>query len=264
MVAGVTIFPKAIEQAVEGKLAADLGLKKQWEEVSTRFQLVYADAEAAFRAVNVDAMLKDPGAVKSTLAKIGAEPESFGALRGRTGIFASRADKEHRETARVNAAALTRALDRYLQMRETATQRFEAEEKAIRQRVSIDIPALSPTARTVLERVRDAIDRNDLPAALGYVLSNREARLEIDGFNKAVAERFGERALLTNAAREPSGKLFDTLAKGLQSQEKERLREAWPVMRTAQQLAAQERTAATLKQAEELRLSQRQTPVMKQ
>ncbi len=157
MVAGVTIFPKAIEQAVEDKLAADPGLKKQWDEVSTRFHLVYADAEAAFCAVNVDAMLKDPAALKSTLAKIGAEPESFGALKGRTGIFVSRADKEHRETARVNAAALTRDLDRYLQMREAATQRLEAEEKAIRQRVSIDIPALSPTARVVLERVRDAI-----------------------------------------------------------------------------------------------------------
>lgn len=58
-----------------------------------------------------------------------------------------------------------------------------SDEQALRQRVSIDIPALSPAARTVLERVRDAIDRNDLPAALGNALSNREAKLEIDAFN---------------------------------------------------------------------------------
>jgi hypothetical protein len=35
-------------------------------------------------------------------------------------------------------------------------------------------------------------------------------------------------------------------------------------MRTAQQLAAHERTVETLKQAEELRQTQRQSPVMKQ
>lgn len=264
MVAGVTIHPKSIEQAVEDKLAADPALKRQWEEVSSRFRLVYADPEAAFRAVNVDIMLKDGVAAKSTMAKIEAEPQSFGALKGKTGILAGRADREDRETARVNAPALARDLARYLQMRETAIQRLDAQERTVRRRIAIDIPALSPAARTVLERVRDAIDRNDLPSALGYALSDREAKLEIDGFNRVVAERFGERTLLTRAARDPSGKVFKSMAKGLQPQEKERLAEAWPVMRTAQQLAAQERTAATLKQAEDLKLSPRQTPVMKQ
>ena len=116
----------------------------------------------------------------------------------------------------------------------------------------------------VLERVRDAIDRNDLPAALAYALSNRETKLEIDGFSTAVTERFGERTLLTNAAREPSGKLFDKLSDSLSHQEKERLKGAWPIMRTAQQLAAHERTTEILRQVEKLRLAQRQTPVLKQ
>lgn len=264
MVAGVTIHPKSLEQAVEDKLVADPALKKQWEEVSTRFRLIYADAEAAFRAVDVDAMLKDRAVAKSTLAKIGTEPHSFGALKGKTGILASRADRQDRETARVNAPALARDLARYLQTRESATQRLEAEERALRHRVSIDIPALSPSARTVLERVRDAIDRNDLTAALGYAMSDKETKLEIDGFSKAVTERFGERTLLTNAAREPSGRVFETMAKGLQPEEKSRLAEAWPVMRATQQLAAQERTTETLKQVEQLTLSQRLAPVMKQ
>ncbi|RVD57468.1 Ti-type conjugative transfer relaxase TraA [Mesorhizobium sp. M2D.F.Ca.ET.185.01.1.1] len=264
MVAGVTIHPKSLEQAVEDKLAADPALKKQWDEVSTRFRRVFADPETAFRAVDVDAMLKDSATAKSTLATIGNKPEGFGPLKGKTGIFASRADKQDRETATVNAQALARDLARYLEMREAAAQRLESEERALRHRVSIDIPALSPAARSVLERVRDAIDRNDLPAALGYALADREAKQEIDGFNKAVAERFGERTLLSNAACEPSGRLFESLAKGLQLQESQHLKEAWPAMRAAQQLAAQERTVATLKQAEDTKLSQRQTSIMKQ
>ncbi len=70
-------------------------------------------------------------------------------------------------------------------MRDTAALRHQADEQALRQRISIDIPALSPAARVVLERVCDAIDRNDLPAAMAYALSNRETKLEIDGFNRA-------------------------------------------------------------------------------
>ncbi len=97
-----------------------------------------------------------------------------------------------------------------------------------------------------------------------YALSNRETKLEIDGFNQAVTERFGERTLLSNAAREPSGRLYEKLSEGMKPEQKEQLKQAWPVMRTAQQLAAHERTEQSLRQAEEQRLTQRQTPVMKQ
>ncbi|RWC38290.1 MAG: Ti-type conjugative transfer relaxase TraA [Mesorhizobium sp.] len=264
MVAGVKLFPTSLGDAVEQKLAGDPALNKQWEEVSTRFRYVFADPETAFRTMNFDAVLADGRTAAQTLQRLATDPVSIGPLIGKTGLLASKADREARRVADVNAPALKRDIERYLKMRERALQRIEGEEKTLRERVSIDIPALSPAARSVLERVRDAIDRNDLPAALGYALSNREAKLEIDGFNRAVAERFGERTLLTNAARNPAGQLLDKLAEGLQPQEKERLKEAWPVMRTAQQIAAHERTAATLKQAEDLALSQRQTPVMKQ
>ncbi|RUV46919.1 Dtr system oriT relaxase, partial [Mesorhizobium sp. M5C.F.Ca.IN.020.29.1.1] len=185
-------------------------------------------------------------------------------LKGRTGLLAAKADREDRRTAELNLPALKRDIQRYLSLRETAVQKLEAGEHAIRRRLSIDIPALSPGAIQVLERVRDAIDRNDLPAALGYAISSREVKVEIDGFNKAIAERFGERTLLTNAAREPSGKVFDKAAEGLTPRERQKLAEAWPVMRTAQQLAAHERTAETLKTTESLRQTQRQTPAMKQ
>ncbi len=264
MVAGITRFENSVADTVSERLDADPALKKQWEEVSTRFAYVFADPETAFQAMNFDAVLagKDVGA--QALQKLEAEPASIGPLRGKTGILASKTEREARRVAEVNVPALKRDIERYLQMRESVALRHEAEERALRQRVSIDIPALSPEVRTVLERVRDAIDRNDLPAALGYALSNRETKLEIDGFSKAVTERFGERTLLTNAAREPSGKLFDKLSEGMQPQEKERLKEAWPVMRTAQQLAAHERTTETLRQVEELRLAQRQSPVVKQ
>lgn len=264
MVAGIKTFSGSVADTVGDRLGADPALKRQWEDASARFAYVFADPETAFRAMNFDAVLSDKQVAKQILQKLEVEPASIGPLRGKTGILATKSEREARRVAEVNVPALKQDLEQYLRMRETAAMRHQADEQTLRQRVSIDIPALSPAARVVLERVRDAIDRNDLPAALAYALSNRETKLEIDGFNKAVTERFGERTLLSNAAREPSGALYEKLSEGMKPEQKEQLKQAWPVMRTAQQLGVHERTVQSLRQAEERRLSQRQTPVLKQ
>jgi Ti-type conjugative transfer relaxase TraA len=256
MVSGITTFPKSIEQAVEDRLTADPGLKKQWQEVTTRFHQVFAEPETAFKAVNVDAMLKDQARAKSTLSKIAAEPESFGALKGKTGMFAGRAEKQARDTALVNAPALSRNLERYLLARAEAERKHETEERAIRLKVSVDIPALSPSAKQTLERVRDAIDRNDLPAGLEYALADKMVKAELEGFAKAVSERFGERSLLPLAAKDADGEAFHKLTAGMSAAQKSEVQSAWSSMRTVQQLSAHERTTVALKQAETLRQTQ--------
>ncbi|MGY5795397.1 BID domain-containing protein, partial len=258
IVSGRTTFAKSIEQAIEDKVEADPGLKKQWEEVSTRFHLVYAQAESAFKAVNVDAMLKDESVAKSAIAKIGSEPESFGALKGKTGILASRADREEREKAQTNAPALARNLERYLRQRAEAERKFEVEERAVRLKVSIDIPALSANAKQALEHVRDAIDRNDLAAGLEYALADKMVKAELEGFAKAVSERFGERTFLSLAAKGPNGQTFSAVTSGMTAGQKVEMQAAWNSMRTVQQLAAHERTTEALKQAETLRQTKSQ------
>ena len=263
MVAGVTLFPKSVSDAVEERLRADPAVKAQWEEVSTRFRYVFADPETAFRAMNFDAVLADRKIATQALDRLATAPDSIGPLLGKTGIFARAPERADRQVAERNVPVLRQEIERYLELRQKATDVIEREEQGRRQRVSIDIPALSPAAERVLERIRDAIDRNDLPAALGFAIADREVKVEIDRFNRAVSERFGERTLLGNAAREPSGKLFDRAAEGLAPAEKQRLALAWPAMRTGQQLASEQRTAEALKQTESLRQTQRQAPVMK-
>ena len=256
MVSGITTFPKSIDQAVEDRLVADPGLKKQWQEVTTRFIQVFAEPETAFKAVNVDAMLKDPARAQTTLAKIAAEPERFGALKGKTGLFAGANEKAARDTALVNAPALARNLERYVTARVEAERKHEAQERAIRLKVSIDIPALSPSARQTLERIRDAIDRNDLPAGPEYALADRNVKAELEGFAKAVSERFGERSLLPISAKDANGETFHKLTAGMNPTQKSDVQSAWNSMRTVQQLAAHERTTLALKQAETARQTQ--------
>ncbi|KSV65040.1 Dtr system oriT relaxase [Sinorhizobium sp. GL2] len=258
MVAGIATFPKSVEQAVADKLEADPGLRKQWEDVSTRFHLIYVQPEAAFRAIDLDALLTDEAASNTTLLKIVNQPASFGALKGKTGLFASRADKQDRDRAERNVSALAESLGDYLRQRRKAERHYQSEEVAARRKVMVDVPALSPSAAQTLERVRDAIDRNDLPAALAFALADREVKAELEGFAKAVTERFGERTFLPQTARDTNGEVFRTITAGMKAGQKAEVQSAWTMMRTVQQLGAHERTGQALKQSEALRQTQNQ------
>ena len=264
MVKGISSFTLSVAEAAEERLRADPALQKQWDNVSDRFRLVYADPEAAFKTMRLEAVLEDKATALQRLAEIEQNAATFGALRGRNGLLASRQDKEDRRIAELNGPALKRDLERYLAMRETALKTYAREEESLRQRTSIDIPSLSPAASRVLEKIRDAIDRNDLPSALGFALADRMVKAELDAFNRAVVERFGERSLLVNAARDPSGPAFDKAADGMALQDRQRLATAWPLLRAGQQLAAHERTRAALKESEALRQVQRQSQGMRQ
>ena len=263
MVKGITSFALTVTDAAEAKLQSDTALSKQWDLVSDRIRRVYAEPEAAFRAMRIEAAFSDPAARSDRLRQIEQTPASYGPLRGRTGLLVGNADKNDRRIAETNVPALRRDLERYFMMREQAMTRLAAEEAGQRQRASIDIPSLSPAAATVLAKVRDAIDRNDLPAALGFALADRMVKAEIDALNGAVRERFGERALLGNGAMDSGGPAFKAASAGLAPAEQQKLATAWPSMRSAQQLAAHERTVTALKETEALRQTQRQGQVLK-
>lgn len=252
MLAGLTSFEHSIKDAVNEKLSTDRALKTQWQDVSSRFHMVYADPQAAFAAVDVDGMNASPASAKARLDKISASPESFGTLNGKAGLFAGRAMAEARGTAILNAPALARSLQTYLQKRSQAERRYSAEEQALRLRQGLEIPALSHAARQTLELVRDAVDRNDLPAGLELASADKQVKAELEEFAKAVSTRFGERSFLPIAARDPGGALFDTLSARLPKAQKVALRSAWSTMRTVQQLAAYDRTVQGLRQAEAL------------
>ena len=263
MVAGVTTFSKSIDQIVEDKIATDPALNKQWEEVSMRFTLVYAQPERAFKAIDVDALLRDQAVAETTLAKITSEPETFGALKGKTGLLASRTDRSDRERALKNATPLADSIRDYLQQRGEAERRNYAEELAVRRQAALEIPALSSNARSLLERVRDTIDRHDLPSSLQYALADKMVKAELEGFAKAVSERFGERTFLSLAAKEVNGEAFRRVTEGMNATQRQEVSQAWNTMRTVQQLSAHERSVTALKQADALRQTRMQGLTLK-
>ena len=264
MVKGVSSFTMSITNAVAEKLQSDPALQKQWDNLSDRIRLVYADPGTAFKAMRMETVLEDASVARQRLGEIEQNAAGFGALRGREGLLASRADREDRRVAEVNVPALRRDLERYLDMRQKAVANYRLEEEGHRKRTSIEIPSLSPAAARAIEKIRNAIDRNDLPAAVGFALADRMVKAELDSFNRAVSERFGERTLLSNGAKDLSGSIFEKAAQGMSPGEREKLAVAWPLMRAGQQLAAQERTQQALKESEALRQTQSKSLGLKQ
>ena len=146
MVKGISSFTMSVTDAADEKLQSDPALQKQWDNFSDRIRLVYADPESAFKAMRMEAVVEDPNVARQRLGEIERNAASFGALKGREGLLASRADREDRRVAEVNVPALRKDLERYLDMRKRATARYRLEEEGHRKRTSIDIPSLSPAA----------------------------------------------------------------------------------------------------------------------
>ena len=249
MVSAITVFAKSIEQTVADRLGADLNLNGIWQDVSMRFQLVYAQPEVAFAGVKVDAMLNDASLAAILLQKLAAEPKHFGALSGRTGMFASRSDKRDRETALLNVPALARSLADYMRVRAEFERRCLAEENAVRSRLAVEIPALSPVARKALEQLREGLGQDD-QARLGGSPLHPSIRQELERFSAAVSQRFGERTFLPIAAKAPDGEVFTAVTAGMTPQQKNEVSLAWDAMRTIQLLSARDRVSAGLKLSE--------------
>lgn len=257
LVEGLTHFAVTIGDAAEAKLQSATTLTKQWDLVSDRIRRVYAEPEAAFRAMDIASSFSDVAARLDCLSKIERAPASFGTLRGSASLLASIVDKQERRVAEANLPALCRDLDRYFIMREQAMERLVVEEVALRRRASVDIPSLSSGAYAALARVREAVDRGETPGAFSFAPVDREVRAEISAFSSAVSERFGERALLGHGASAIGGSAFRAAAVGLPKSQQSKLAVAWPWMRAAQQLAVHDRMIIAAKETEALRENQR-------
>lgn len=256
---GVTRWVRSINETVEENVMSETTVKRQWRDVSDRLAHVYRDPHAAANAMKIDTVVKTPDGHRAVLDQLVGHPEMFGELRGKVGLFASKADKRERQLAIEGGAALKAEIERYIRLRSEVSARMESTETEARRLASIDIPALSQSAIVVMERVRDAIDRNDLSAALGFTLADRMVKAEIDRMNAALSQRFGDRALLGIDAQKIEGSTYKALAANMPADQKLKLAKAWPTLRAAQQLAAHERTVQAMKQAETAKLVQRLT-----
>ena len=241
---GLATWAQSIPQLVETKLQSDATLTHAWTQLHDRVAQVYEKPDGAIKAMNLSAIMSaneaERQATQSRIVdQLGRDPEAFGAMRGKTGMFASSDAKAERQRALNNVPALRNNLARYVRLRAEIGDLRTVELTRERDRSRVDIPALSGSAQGVLDRIRDAIDRNDLSAALGFALADKMAKAEIDQLNKALDQRFGERAFL--GSKEAKGPAYDAAAAQVAEGDRSKLVVAWPSFHAAQRVAAHER-----------------------
>ncbi len=256
LVSGVTLHARSVDQAVEERLLTDPVVASQWQDLSMRFHLVYAQPEAAFRAMDVNAILRDRGQAERGIARIAIEPEAFGLLKGKTGMLASRTDRSNRDLAVRNVAALAGSLRDYTRLRADAEERYRNPELAARKRAARAIPSPSAHALAVLQRLSRVVDHKAFASVVEQSVLEDRVKAELDDLAKAVAERFGERTFLPLGASRPNGEVFQRVTSGMNATQRQEMEKAWDLMRTVQQFIAHERSTKSLKASEALRQRQ--------
>lgn len=241
---GVATWAQSIGQVVEAGMQGDAALSVHWTDITARMKLIYERPEDAMKAMDLSPALTGNDASAKAgqvriLDQLASNPVMFGALRGKTGLLASGSAKATRQRAVENVAPLRKSMQDYIRLRAEIADLRSVELTRERDRQRLDIPAISNAAGQVLERIRDAIDRNDVPAAMGFALADKQIKAEIDALNKSLEQKFGSRTFGGGAA--PKGKSFDAAAAKVAPGDHVKLAGAWPLFNAAQKLAAHEK-----------------------
>src|SRR5690606_39794745 len=80
MLKGVATFALATKEAAEARLQSDAGLRAQWKALSSRIRLIYADPQAAFRAMEFAGRLVCKAEARAKLQQLAQRLQLFGHL----------------------------------------------------------------------------------------------------------------------------------------------------------------------------------------
>jgi Ti-type conjugative transfer relaxase TraA len=243
---GIATWANSLSQAVEVKVQGDATLTVRWTKINERMNFIYEKPDDAMKAMNLAPALNgDDATAKAAQDRIvnqlASNPEAYGAIKGKTGLLASAAAKAQRQNALGHVDPLAKSIRDYVRIRAEVQELHTGTLRQERNRQRVDVPSISNDAGRTLERIRDAIDRNDLHSQLGFALSDRIVRAEIEGLNKALNEKFGAN---TFTAAEPKGKKFDAAAAKVTPEDHAKLAQSWPLFNAAQKVAAHEKEQA--------------------
>jgi hypothetical protein len=243
---GIATWASSIKQAVEAKVQGDTTLTVHWTKINERMKFVYEKPNEAMKAMNLAPALNgDDASSKAAqdriINQLSSNPEAYGTIKGKTGLLASSASKAQRQNALGHVDPLAKSIKDYVRIRAEVQELHTGTLRQERDRQRVDVPSLSNEASRTLERIRDAIDRNDLHSHLGFALSDRIVRAEIDGLNKALDEKFGAN---TFSSAEPKGRKFDAAAAKVTPDDHGKLAQSWPLFNAAQKVAAHQKEQA--------------------
>ncbi|ACM39319.1 Ti-type conjugative transfer relaxase TraA (plasmid) [Allorhizobium ampelinum S4] len=243
---GIATWARSISQFVEAKVQGDATLTVHWTKINERLKFIYEKPDEAMKAMNLAPALNgDDATAKAAqdriINQLASNPEAYGAIRGKTGMLASGAAKAQRQNALGHVDPLAKSIRDYVRIRAEVQELHTGTLRQERNRQRVDVPSISSNANHTLERIRDAVDRNDLHSQLGFALSDRIVRAEIEGLNKVLDEKFGAN---TFSSAEPQGRKFDAAAAKVTPDDHGKLAQSWPLFNAAQKVAAHQKEQA--------------------
>ncbi len=181
-----------------GKLARDRALvspkvAEAERDLQTAAAKVFRNPDAAMAMFRQ--LLKEPADAADRMAsQVLNDPESVAALRGGTGLMAGRAAREERAAAIAAVPLLRRCIRDYRGM----FGAMEAQERGIeserRERLGVGIPALTPEASSLLQRLDGAAREGETAFAAALDQARRDApevMTRLEGFQAALSKRLG-------------------------------------------------------------------------
>ncbi len=164
-------------------------------------QGTYRDPHAARAAL--DELVKRQGWT-SAAARIAREPEQFGELRGKVGLFAGAKARAEREAAQRAAGAIEPSLERIGAAEARAERGYRTGVETQRAADATGIPRLSAAAEAAIGAVTAAKDDPTRGEVWRAMQADKQVAGELRAFGAAVEQRFGKegvRAMLRARGR---------------------------------------------------------------
>ena len=186
---------------VAAAVAADKAVQREREARWSYLQGAHRDPHTARAAL--DELVKGQGWT-SAAARVAADPDQLGELRGKEGFFAGAKARAEREAAQRAAGAIGSSLERIGAAEARAERAWRTGVDAQRTADATGIPRLSAAAEAAINTVAAAVDEQAQAAAWRAVQADKQVAGELRAFGAAVEQRFGEegvRAMLRAGGR---------------------------------------------------------------
>jgi Ti-type conjugative transfer relaxase TraA len=236
---------------VAAVVAADPAVQREREERWHYPQGAYRDPHAARAAL--DELVKSQGWT-SAAARVAADPQQLGELRGKEGFFACAKGRAEREAAQRAVGAIAPSLERIGAAEARAAQTYRASVEAQRAADATGIPGLSAAAEAAVGAISAAKDDRQRSEAWRAAHTDEHVAVELRAFGAAVMQRFGEEGVrdMLRAGARPGVVVAVSVAPG-QRQALDRVAELTVTLRTGERASA----AVARRQAESEHKGQR-------
>ncbi len=239
---GLKNWPVSVEDEIHASLMDDKVLQASWRDLQDRLALVYEEPQRAITAMGLQAALSDPvtsqaSALQSVCEKLVQDPAQYGLLNGRTGLLASRAQRELYQRARSNIPVLIEAINNHGRVRRELIVDKRLEIESDRARLSQDLMRPSEQAQTLLQALIAPIQDNDIKQIHVLLKGKDEIRQELLNLGTQIIERFGPRAF-TPSNTGLSQHQQENLAKLVHSSDRAVLLKDWAKLQCLQALGS--------------------------